>query len=44
MMVNKILIRAVGVLLITMMGIFGGFAFVMYRVSNTKQAIQALQE
>ena len=44
MIVNKILIRAVGILLIITMSIFGGFVFVMYRASNTRQATQPSQD
>ena len=44
MIVNKILIRTVGTLLIITMSIFGGFVFVMYRASNTRQATQPSQD
>ena len=44
MIVNKILIRTVGILLIITMSIFGGVVFVMYRASNTRQATQPSQD
>ncbi|KKL73576.1 hypothetical protein LCGC14_2073540, partial [marine sediment metagenome] len=44
MIVNKILIRAVGILLIITMSIFGGFVLVMYRAANTRQTTQPSQD
>ncbi len=44
MIVNKILIRTIGILLIITMSIFGGFVFVMHRASNTRQAAQPSQD
>ncbi|MBW8000586.1 MAG: cell wall metabolism sensor histidine kinase WalK [Planctomycetes bacterium] len=44
MIVNKILIRVVGILLIITMSIFGGVVFVMYRASNARQATRPSQD
>lgn len=44
MIVNKILIRAVGILFIITMSIFSGFVFVMYRASNARQTTPQSQD